>query len=36
MTAVFLLVLLVGIWVFINAINGNIGGVVNGTLKFNI
>jgi hypothetical protein len=36
MEAVFILVLLVGIWVLINGFNGNLAGVVTGQNKFNI
>lgn len=35
MSPMSILMLLVGVWVLINALNGNLPGLVNGTIKFN-
>lgn len=35
MKAISILLLLVGVWVLVNAVNGNLPGLVNGTVSFN-
>lgn len=36
MSATAILMIIVGIWVLINTVNGNIPGLIGGTTKFNL